>query len=185
MINPLAGEPFYLRIILHNDHCKGKTCFQDMRNLDDGRFCETYQEVCRELGLLRDDLEWQYVLEESAATKLCPQLREQFVVIMIFCQPANPRSLFKEFWQTWTEDFEMLGSRREVPVDKNQLRTMLLLDLELRLQSFEKELASFGLPQPTAEDLARVDNINSTDPVVIRKEMDYDIPELKPVLRKL
>ena len=34
------------------------------------------KEVCRELGLLKDDLEWQRVLEESAVTKLCPQICE-------------------------------------------------------------------------------------------------------------
>ena len=178
-VNPLAGEPFFLRILLHNDHCRGKTSFEDLRTLDSGKVCETYQEVCRELGLLRDDLEWQHVLEDAAVSKLCPQIRELFVVILMFCQPANPRGLFDEFWNTWTDDFEMLGRRRATPLDENQLRTMLLLDLELRLQSFEKELASFGLPQPSPDDLARVENITSTDPVVIREEMDYDVPELR------
>ena len=178
-VNPLAGEPFYLRILLHNDHCRGKASFEDLRTLDSGRVCETYQEVCRELGLLRDDLEWHHVLEEAAVSKLCPQIRELYVVILMFCQPANPRSLFDEFWNTWTDDFEMLGRRRATPLDEDQLRTMLLLDLELRLQSFEKELSSFGLPQPSPEDLARVENITSTDPVVIREEMDYDISELR------
>ena len=62
-VNPLAGEAFYLRILLHNNHCRGKTSFQAMRTLENGKVCETYQEVCRELGLLRDDLEWQQVLE--------------------------------------------------------------------------------------------------------------------------
>ena len=94
------------------------------------------------------------MLKEAGVSKLCPQIRELYVVIMMFFQPANPRSLFDEFWHTWTDDFEMLGRRRGVPLDENQLRTMLLLDLELRLQSFEKELASFGLPQPSPDDLA-------------------------------
>ena len=73
-VNPLAGEPFYLRILLHNDHCRGKTSFEDLRTLDSGKVCETYQEVCRELGLLRDNLEWQHVLEDAAVSKLCPQI---------------------------------------------------------------------------------------------------------------
>jgi hypothetical protein len=51
--------------------------------------------------------------------------------------------------------------------------------LELRLQSFEKELSSFGLPQPTQEDLSRVESVTSTEPVVIREEMDYDMAELE------
>ena len=177
-VNPLAGEAFYLRILLHNDHCRGKTGFEDLLTLPGGHLCETFQEVCRELGLLSDDQEWQRVLEECVSTSLCPQIRELYVVILMFCQPSNPRGLFDEFWQTWTDDFDQQGRRRGMVLEENQLRTMLLLDLELRLQSFEKELANFGLPQPTQEDLESVQNITSIDPVVIREERDYDVPEL-------
>ena len=177
-VNPVAGEVFYLRILLHNDHCRGKTSFTALRSLVNGRICESYKEVCRELGLLRDDLEWQRVLEESAATELCPQIRELFVVILIFCQPANPRGLYDEFWQTWIDDFEQRSRHQSISLDANQLETMLLLDLELRLQSFEKELVDFGLPKPTADDLVRVVTITNTDPVVIREEKDYNLPEL-------
>ena len=178
-INPLEGEAFYMRILLHNDHCRGKTSFQDMRTLEDGRVCETYQEVCRELGLLRDDHEWRQVLEEAAGSKLCPQIRELYVIILMFCQPSNPCTLFDEFWQTWTDDFDLLGRRKGKVLDENQLKTMTLLDLELRLQSFEKELASFGLPIPSPDDLAKVENITSTDPVLIREEKDYEVEELR------
>ena len=184
-VNPLAGETFYLRILLHNDHCRGKTSFKNLLLLPNGRVCETFQEVCRELGLLRDDLEWQRVLEESISTKLCPQIRELFVVILIFCQPANPRELFDEFWHTWTDDFEQQGRSKGVPLDESQLKTMLMLNLELRLQSFEKELADFGLPKPTIKELARVENITCTDPVVIREEKDYDVPELTASVKEL
>ena len=183
-VNPLAGEAFYLRILLHNDHCRGKTSFEDMRTLENGTVCETYQEVCRELGLLRDDQEWQQVLEEAAGTQLPAQLRELYVVILMFCQPSNPCSLFDEFWNTWTDDYELLGRRRGTLLDDNQLKTMVLLDLELRLQSFEKELANFGLPQPTPEDLARVESITSTDPVVIREEKDFDVDELRTTVQE-
>ena len=81
-VNPLAGEAFYLRILLHNDFCRGKTSFEDMRTLENGNVCETYQEVCRELGLLRDDQEWQQVLEEASGTQLPAQLRELYVIIL-------------------------------------------------------------------------------------------------------
>ena len=97
----------------------------------------------------------------------------------MFCQPSNPCNLFNEFWSTWIDDYQQLGKRRGTSLDDNQLKTMLLLDLELRLQSFEKELANFGLPQPTQEDLASVENITSTDPVVIREEKDFDVDELR------
>ena len=63
----------------------------------------------------------------------------------MFCLPAHPRGLFDEFWDTWVDDFKYQGQRRGLRLDDGQLRTMLLLDLELRLQSFEKELSEFGL----------------------------------------
>ena len=155
-----------------------------LKQLSNGRVCETYKEVCRELGLLRDDLEWERVLEECAETRLCPQIRELFVVILMFCQPANPAALFDKFWKTWVDDFEMRSRKQSVPVDENQLKTMLLLDLELRLQSFEKELVEFGLPKPTSEDLQRVQSITNTDPVIIREEKDYNVTELEECVRK-
>ena len=177
-VNPLAGETFYLRILLHHDHCRGKTSFQDLKVLDDGKTCETFKDVCCELGLLKDDLEWQRVLEECAGTQFCSQIREVYVIILMFCQPANPRALFDEFWPTWTDDFDLQSKEQLIPLDENQLKTMVLLDLEMRLQSFEKGLADFGLPEPTLEDLADVKNITNIDPVVIREEKDYCLQEL-------
>ena len=56
-VHPLAGEVFYLRMLLHNDHCRGKEGFTGMRTLPNGHVCDTYQEVCRQLGLLIDDRE--------------------------------------------------------------------------------------------------------------------------------
>ena len=150
-VNPLAGETSYLRILLHNEHCKCKTSFENLKILDSGYKCETFKEVCREIGLLKDDLEWQRVLEDSATTKLCPQLRELFVIILMFCQPSNPRELFNEFWLTWIDDLERQATHQ---LTENQLKTILLLDLEVRLQSFEKELVDFGLPQPSSQDIA-------------------------------
>ena len=184
-VNPLAGEAFYLRILLHTEHCKGKTSFQHLRTLPNGRVCDTYQEVCRELGLLTDDQEWERVLEESVSTRLCPQIRELYVAILMFCQPANPRGLFDEFWQTWTDDFEQRGRHRNMALDSDQLKTMVLLDLQLRLQSFEKELRDFGLPEPSPEELARVENITSTDPVVIREEKEYEVADLVATVEDL
>ena len=103
----------------------------------------------------------------------------------MFCQPASPRELFEEFWRTWTEDFEQHGQRKKISLNENQLRTMLLLDLELRLQSFEKELTDFGLPQPSVEDLACVEIFTNTDPVVIREEKDYCVEELMTSVNEL
>ena len=70
-INPVAGDVYYLRVLLHDDHSSGKTSFEDMLTLPDGRVCETYKQVCLELGLLDDDAEWHGLFESLALTSLC------------------------------------------------------------------------------------------------------------------
>jgi len=74
-VNPIAGDVFYLRILLHNDYSRGKTSFLDLKTLSNGKVCESFKDVCRELGLLKDDLEWKQVLEESRGIRLCKQRR--------------------------------------------------------------------------------------------------------------
>ena len=178
-VNPVAGETFYLRMLLHNDHCKGKTSFDDMLLLPSGMKCETYKEVCSELGLLADDMEWRRILQESAVTRMCPQIREMFVTILIFVEPTNPLELFNEFWSDWTDDFERRQNvERHGPLTEIQKKTLVLLDLDLRLQSFERQLSSYGLPIPTAEELAMVQSITSTEPAIIREELDYNLDDL-------
>ena len=172
-VNPIAGEVFYLRVLLHNDHCIGKTSFEDMLLLPSNRQCETYKEVCCELGLLNDDREWERILEEAAGTHLCPQIREMFVIILQFCMPSDPCFLFNEFWKTWIDDFERRGHQRNIDLSEQQLRTMVLLDIQLRLQSFERTLENVGLPTPTPEELAEVEIVMSIQPAVIREELDF------------
>ena len=155
-VNPVAGDTFFMRMLLHHDHCRGKTSFEHMLQLPSGQICETYQEVCCKLGLLKDDKEWHRILEESAATRMCPQIRELFIIILIFCQPSNARALFDEFWLQWVDDFDSQGRRTGTELSESQKLTMLLLDLDLRLQSYERQLSEFGLPVPTEDDLAQV-----------------------------
>ena len=182
-VNPVAGDVYYLRMLLHNDHCRGKVSFEDMLTLEDGRVCETYKEVCFQLGLLQDNSEWEKLLEEAAATKMCPQIRELYVIILMFCMPSNPRALFDEFWSTWVDDYEQKQRRSNgSELTETQKKTLLLLDLESRLDSFEKQLKDFGLPTPTQEELATVNTITSLEPAVIREELDFDTVELNEMV---
>ena len=131
-VNPLAGDVFYLRMLLHHDHCKGKTSYQDLLKID-GTVYDTYQSVCRQIGILSDDQEWSLVLTEAAGTNMCPQIRALYIVILLFCQPSNPKTLFEDFWQDWTDDFKQKGLRRGYTFTEEQLRTMVQLDLQVCL----------------------------------------------------
>ena len=178
-VNPVAGEAYYLRVLLHDNHCRGKTSFEDMLVLPDGRVCETFKEVCCELGLLADDVEWKRALEDASVTQMCPQIRELYVMILMFCFPSSPVALFEEFWTTWCDDFKLQSQRRGVVLSDEQTKTLLLLDLELRLSSFEKQLHDFGLQTPSAEDILQVSHVTNTQPAVIREELQFDFEDLK------
>ena len=182
-VNPIAGDVYYLRILLHDDHCRGKISFEDLMTLN-GQLCETYKEVCLRLGLLQDDQEWERILNEAAATRMCPQIRELYVIILMFCMPSDPRALFDQFWPTWTDDFERRAFRRQIDISDDQAKTMVLLDIELRLQSFEKNLADFNLHTPTDDELRQVNHIVSTEPAIIREELNYDIEALQELVQQ-
>ena len=66
-VSPLSGDVFYLRMLLHNQHCCGKTSFKDMLTID-VTVHESYQSVCCQLGLLSDDHEWTLLLTEAGVT---------------------------------------------------------------------------------------------------------------------
>ena len=57
------------------------------------------------LKLHNDDEEWQRILDKAATTQMSPNLRELFVIILVFCEPSWPRQLFDKFWTTWVEDY--------------------------------------------------------------------------------
>ena len=108
VVNPVAGDIYFLRILLHHEHCKGKSSFDELRTVG-GELMESYQEVCRCLGLLQDDNEWDQALTEGAATKMPSATRELFVTILLFCMPSNPQELFDR------HHIECTGGSKDVP----------------------------------------------------------------------
>ena len=181
-INPVAGEVYYLRMLLHTNHCRGKVSFQDMKVLQ-GKVCETFKEVCSEIGLLKDDKEWQRVLEEAAATKMSPQIRELYVIILMFCLPSDPLALFNEFWESWYDDFEIKAAKKNIKLSPEQLKIMVLLDIESRLESYEETLTKFGLPTPSKEERDSIKHLHNNQSALIRAELDFDVQELESTVQ--
>ena len=182
-INPVAGDVFYLRLLLHNDHCKGKKSFEDLRTVN-GEVCDTFKEACTKLGMLQDDDEWHQVLTEADFIRSTPAVRELYITIVLYCEPADPGRLFQDHWEKWTDDIVRDAHRKGVTLSQEQLRTMVLLDLQRRLQSREKELRDAHLPSPTEEELRDVEVMTGNLPVLIREELDFNSEEMKELARE-
>ena len=97
----------------------------------------------------------------------------------MFCQPENALKLFEDFWGDWTDDFKYKGQRRGVIFTEDQLKTMVRLDLQVRLQTHELDLQHFGLPPMTEEERISVAGLVNTEDTIIREELEYDVRDLR------
>ena len=178
VVNLVAGDVYFLRILLHHNHCKGKTSFTDLRTVD-GVLMDSYQEVCRSLGLLQDDNEWDLTLTEGASTRMPGALRELFITILLFCMPSNPQHLFDKHHLDWADDFALRAQRKSLILSDSQKRTRILIDLRQRLNAWGRDLKDFRIKEPTEEQLKEIE-LCETDkyPVLIQEELDFDLAEL-------
>ena len=183
-VHPVAGEVYYLRMLLHHEHSKGKISFEHLKTVD-GVDKESYQEVCRTLGLLQDDQEWDEALAEGSLTRMSSTLRELFVTIVLFCMPANPKELFDKHYLEWSDDFKFKALKKNVVLSESQIRTLVLIDIKQRLQSWDRDINIINIPQPTQQELDEVAFTNKSSlPVVIQEELDFDIDSLKASLEE-
>ena len=66
-----------------------------------------------------------------------------------------------------------------VKITNNQTKTLILLDIEHRVQSWGRDLKTFNLPKPTQEEIEDASYSESQRiPVIIREELDYDRDKL-------
>ena len=71
-VHPAASELFYLRILLNI--VRGATSYEHLRTMN-GITYNSFQEACFVHGLLRDDREWNDVLEQASQWATGYQLR--------------------------------------------------------------------------------------------------------------
>ncbi|XP_043203640.1 uncharacterized protein LOC122371383 [Amphibalanus amphitrite] len=176
-LTPRHGDVFYLRVLLH--HVPGATTFAELRTVD-GQVCGTHQEACRRRGLLQDDQEWAETLAEAVRTQRPGQLRQLFVVLLLFCAPADPATLLHRFQAAMGEDF----ARRHPELPPETVTGLVLLRISDSLQRAGKTLEDFGLPPVPAEHQAAAAALEGTEelrrlPPIIREEVDFDRADLQ------
>ena len=179
-VHPAAGDNFYLRMLLCSDYCKGKEGYQDLCTVNT-EMCATYKEACLKLGMLQDDHEWEIVLEEAGSNTSCSNIRNLFIIIALWCEPANPKALFDQFWLEWTDDLVAKARAKGVILnpehesDQLKLKTLVLLDLKQKLYISHNELSDIHLVDPTEEEEAAVAMIIGSRSAVVRDEMDFNV----------
>ncbi|XP_038075107.1 uncharacterized protein LOC119742920 [Patiria miniata] len=168
-VHPSQGELFYLRLLLH--HVQGPTSFPGIRTIH-GNVCETYKEACEHLGLLDDDNEWDKSLTDASEVSSSSSMRDLFVTILVFCQPSNPQSLWNKHKDNLAEDFKYTLRKGGHHVTSEETLDIIyneaLLDIDNRLNVFNKTVTDYGLPQPNKASAVKALSH------AVREELHYD-----------
>lgn len=144
--SPVAGERFYLRLLLTS--VPGPTSLEDIRTAA-GTVYPTFQAACVALGLLEDDREWIDCLTEASVFASGAQLRSLFVTALVYGMVAEPAALWDRFKQAICDDLpHVLARQDDAPADGEDVHLdygLYLIDKMLTDQL--KTLADYGLPR--------------------------------------
>ena len=77
---------------------RGATFFEGFRTIE-GITYSIFKEAYIALGLLQDDKEWNQCLAEAKQIQSGAQLHYLFATLLIFCNPARPEILWKNYIQ--------------------------------------------------------------------------------------
>ena len=152
-----TSECFFLRTLLHHEHCRKKISFEDMRTRiinNTPIVFETFKATCVSIGLLEDDLEYYKYMEEIVKEMGSSYQRRELVVVLCHCQIAEPRDLYEHVVKLGDcEMFRDLLPRscngcdwEDATLEDQNIATWRgLLDIETQALELNRELVHLGL----------------------------------------
>ena len=169
-VHPASGALYYLRMLIHV--FKGPTGFEYLCTVGNTVY-EEFRDACYARGLLDDDKEWHEAIEEPSHWATGWQLRRLFIIILIYCEVANPLKLWEHAWKYLSEDILYMKQKEfrfpELILQDEQLQQYTLLEIERLLKENDKSLTDFlGMPRPDETILKEISN------TVLRQELNYD-----------
>jgi hypothetical protein len=129
-VHPTAGECFFLRLLL--TVVPGATSSEHFRTVDDIDH-PTFQAICKALGLLQDDVEWDTCMRETCIDQDAKRLNNLFVTLLLFCSLLNPEVLWERYRDDMSHDMRHRRIMNGGIVDDAYNNTLLLLEAKLVL----------------------------------------------------
>ena len=148
-VHPSQMEAFCLRLLLFK--VPGPTSYEFLRTVDNVVY-ETFQEACRQHGLLEDDSQYNDAMINASYSDSPKKMRELFCYIMTNCPDVTDRLLL---WNNHKHDmsedilYEERKKNPEKDFDDSIFNKCLILIEDRILQISGKDLSEFyGLPIP-------------------------------------
>ena len=175
--NARQSELYYLRLLLL--HQKGPTCHNDLKKVyNDGQeiICNTFQEACKQLGLLHDDKEISKAMQEVSLMTFGDSLRYFFCSLLIFCQPSDPL----KFWNDWqTELCRDKMVQKGLTEPNRPIIEEVLLYIKRRLEKEELTMKMYNLPEPEISEIEAVEQER-----MIHEETNYNTESLRKIVQQ-
>lgn len=131
------------------------------------------------MGLVGSDDELERCLTEACEFRMPRKLRQLFVTILLFCEPKEPKRLWKEYRDHLSEDY----ARNH---DEKRARSLAKLDIETMLKTEGTTLASFGIKVPSLTAVELEVEWNKEDELKIGREMERCLnDDQKKVIEKV
>lgn len=145
--SPVAGEKFYLRLLLTS--VPGARSFADLYMVDGVRY-PTYQAACIARGLAEDDQEWYRCFDEAVLFSSAGSLRTLFLTGLRQQLMADPLIIWDRYKQYFADDLYRRLSTRAVdfplPLQDPHYDYALFL-LAAGLADQQRSLTGVGLPE--------------------------------------
>ena len=133
----MEGDRYYLRLLLAN--IRAPTSFKDLLTVN-GKLCSTFQEAALEHKLLEGDNVVESCTNEGATIEVPHVLRKLFATLLVFCEPANPKKLWHQFYADLSEDF-----RYRVQWDHSLILNQTVKAVQQHLENMGKSLVDYNL----------------------------------------
>jgi hypothetical protein len=116
-----CGELYYLRVLLTKQ--RGCTSFESIKTVN-GKICNTFQEACSELLLLKDDQEFKDALAETYETASGGQMRSMFVRMLNMHTMSNDLDVWNCTWKLLSDGI-LYNRRRALNLPGNKVALLL------------------------------------------------------------
>ncbi|XP_049385851.1 uncharacterized protein LOC125849952 [Solanum stenotomum] len=108
--HPTEGERYYLRLLLMN--VRGPKSYEDLRTVNGVQY-NSFREAAEKRELLLCDNNLVECMYEAASYQMPSSLRQLFAMLLIYCNPTNPRELWERFESSMSEDFKKTTIRHK------------------------------------------------------------------------
>ncbi|PKA58541.1 ATP-dependent DNA helicase PIF1 [Apostasia shenzhenica] len=131
--NPSEGERYYLRLLLN--HIKGPTSFTNLLTYQNVEH-NSFRDAATARGLLDSDSNIYECLADAAIFKMPNAFRRLFAMLLVFCIPEKPLSLFNEYYNELSDDFKYMENFTEI-------LEATIHSIDIFLQSMGKQIADY------------------------------------------